>query len=146
MAARFDRRAGVQAVGAAIVLALALAWAWRKHGEPMGRDELRIQAHQLGSQAAEAGAVLELAGDDDVPARFREAHLAQMREHAMETDTRLRGSTFEPQFAAHAQQLQDVARGLVSALRSPEQLRPGQLEPLRAKAHAVDDALPKDPP
>jgi hypothetical protein len=145
MAARFDRRAGVQAAAVAVVVVLAIGWAVYKHGEPMGRDELRIQAQELVSQAAEAGALLELAGYRHVNERFRQEHLQQLRDHAMETQTRLRGSTFEAQFASQGQQLRGVAHELVSALRSPA-LAPGALEPLRAQAHAVDEALPKDPP
>lgn len=145
MAARFDRRAGVQAAAVAVVAVLAIAWAVYKHGEPMGRDELRIQAQELVSQAAEGGALLELAGHRHVNERFRQEHLQQLRDHAMETETRLRESTFEAQFAPRGQQLRDVAHGLVSALRSPA-LAPGALEPFRAQAHAVDEALPKDPP
>lgn len=145
MAARFDRRAGVQAAGVAVVAVLAVAWAVYKHGEPMGRDELRIQAQELASQAAEACAVLELAGYRHVTERFRREHLQQLRDHATKTDTRLRESAFEAKFAAQGQQLRDVAHGLAFALRSPA-LAPGALEPLRAQAHAVDEALPKDPP
>ena len=145
MAARFDRRAGVQAAAVAVVAVLAIAWAVYKHGEPMGRDELRIQAQELVSQAAEAGALLELAGHRHVTERFRQEHLQQLRDQAMKTETRLRESTFEAQFAAQGHQLRDVAHGLLSALRSPV-LVPGALEPLRVQAHAVDEALPKDPP
>jgi hypothetical protein len=145
MAARFDRRAGVQAAAVAVVVVLAVAWAVHKHGEPMGRDELRIQAQELVSQAAEAGAVLELAGHRHVTDRFQHEHLLQLRDRAMETEARLRESTFEAQFASQGQQLREVANGLVSALRSPA-LPAGALEPLRAQAHAVDEALPKDPP
>jgi hypothetical protein len=145
MAARFDRRAGVQAAAIAVVVVLAVAWAVYKHGEPMGRDELRIQAQELVSQAAEAGALLELAGHHHVTERFRQEHLQQLRDHAMETETRLRESTFQAQFDTQGQQLREVAHGLASALRSPA-LAPGALEPIRAQAHAVDEALPKDPP
>jgi hypothetical protein len=145
MAARFDRRAGVQAAAVAVVVVLAIAWAVYKHGEPMGRDELRIQAQELVSQAAEAGALLELAGHRHVTERFRQEHLQQLRDHAMETETRLQKSIFEAQFESQGQQLRGVAHELVSALRSPE-LVAGALEPLRAQAHAVDEALPKDPP
>jgi hypothetical protein len=145
MAARFDRRAGVQAAAVAVVVVLAVAWAVYKHGEPMGRDELRIQAQELASQAAEAGALLELAEHRHVMERFRQEHLRQLRDHALETQARLRESTFEARFAAQGQQLREVAHGLVSALGSPA-LAPGLLEPYRAQAHAVDEALPKDPP
>jgi hypothetical protein len=145
MAARFDRRAGVQAAAVAVVVVLAIAWAVYKHGEPMGRDELRIQAQELVSQAAEGGALLELAGHRHVNERFRQEHLQQLREHAMETEARLRDSTFEAPFAMQGQQLRKIAHALSSALRSPD-LAPGVLEQLRSQAHAVDEALPKDPP
>jgi hypothetical protein len=135
---------GVQAAGLATAIVLGGIWAAHKRAEPMDHHQLRIQAGELRSQAAEAGALLELRATRQVTDRFAAVHLKQLRGHTSETETRLRGSSYLSSCLPYARRLESIAHELAATLASNPQ--PGVLETLRARANDVDTELPRDPP
>lgn len=94
---------------AALALGVAL---WHAHERPFDRDTLGIAISALQSQAAEGEVLATQDSAHNVPAAFRIAHIAQMRQQLQRTRDELQHKDAPPTLA----KVRDDARRLGDAL------------------------------